>query len=272
VPRVSELLGRPVRDVADGTAVGRLEDLTIGLADDHPVVRAVVVGRPRRDRLVVPWHGVRAIDTDHVAVAFDDAVTVPRGSDVALASDELLVARDVLDAQVVDLTGRRLARVGDVLVADRADGAEVVVGVDVGFGAVCRRLGAERLGRRLGESVLDWRQVHLTGGRGHLVQLDAPAAAVHHLDDQELAALIERLSTGAAIDVLTSVPAPRAAGAIGATGDDVTGRLARALPDEHAAPIEAHLPAPVAHRFRRARARPHPRRRFLRHRRKRGRS
>ena len=56
--------------------------------------------------------------------------------------------RDVLDTQIIDLVGQRLARVADVVLTRTADDRLELVGVEVGFGGVLRRLGLRRLAAR----------------------------------------------------------------------------------------------------------------------------
>ena len=56
---------------------------------------------------------------------------------VPLGPDELLLARDVLDTQIVDTAGRRVQRVGDVLLVRLPDSHLEVVAVDVGIGGCC---------------------------------------------------------------------------------------------------------------------------------------
>src|SRR5689334_797508 len=46
--------------------------------------------------------------------------------DEELAADEILLARDVLDTQIVDIADQRLARVADVLLTPRGAGVEIV--------------------------------------------------------------------------------------------------------------------------------------------------
>ena len=114
------------------------------------------------------------------------------------------MARDVLDTQVVDVAGQRLARVADVVLAlaGGAGGAGrtglEVVGVEVGFGAVLRRLGLRRMTPARTEDVVAWSDLHLTSERGHTVQLAAARSAVHRLDARGLAALVSRVDTDSA--------------------------------------------------------------------------
>jgi hypothetical protein len=52
--------------------------------------------------------------------------------DLGLIADELLLARDVLDCQIVDLAGRRVTRASDVVLAAAPGGDLVVAGVELG--------------------------------------------------------------------------------------------------------------------------------------------
>ena len=87
----------------------------------------------------------------------------------------VLLVRDVLDTQIVDVVGQRLARVADVVLTPTADGHLELIGVEVGFGGVLRRLHLPVL--RSGEDVVVWSDLHLTSERGHAVQLATPRAA-----------------------------------------------------------------------------------------------
>lgn len=269
--RYTEEVGQSVRS-ADGRVLGRLEDLTISLEQTHPLVSRLIIVRGRsNEATAIEWVDVGAFD--HHEVTLTPAAAEPRfegkAVDLPLAAHELLLGRDVLDTQVVDVRGRRMARVGDVIFGEQDDGRPVAAAVDVGFGAVCRRLGLRRLASRFAEVVVDWRDLHLTSARGHRVQLDTAQAAVHRLSGKELSALLSRLSTTAAVGVLAALPSERAAAAIEVTGHETAGRLVAAMPAVDASRLLEGLPADHASRLREARHAPRPRRRFLRHRRRR---
>ena len=69
-----------------------------------------------------------------------DQFLIGRG-EIPLEQDELLLVRDVLDTQIIDVVGHRVSRVSDVVITHRADGRLEVVAVEVGSAAVFRRLG-----------------------------------------------------------------------------------------------------------------------------------
>jgi hypothetical protein len=168
----------------------------------------------------------------------------------ALADDEILLGRDVLDTQIVDIVGQRLARVADVVLT-RAPGDRLeLVGVEVGFGGVLRRLGLRRLAARAREDAVAWTDLHLTSERGHDVQLATPRSTVHHLDARGLAVLVSRLDTESATEVLAAKGPGVAADVVRASHPVVGERVLRAMPGSAADDIVAAMPADHATHWR----------------------
>jgi hypothetical protein len=255
-PRVLSLsreLGQEVQ-AGDGRVLGRLADLTVRLggADGPHLVDRLLVRRRGPSDLLVPWSAVESFE--HTGVLLREGTDLSRLTIAStmgeLGADELLLERDVLDTQIVDVAGQRLARVADVVLTRTSDDRLELVGVEVGFGGVLRRLGLERLARRSGEDVVAWTDLHLTSDRGHSVQLATPRSAVHHLDAAGLAALVSRLDTESAVDVLTGVAPETAAGAVLGTHPVVGERVLRAMPAEDASEIVAAMPPEHASHWR----------------------
>jgi hypothetical protein len=250
---LSRELGQEVQ-AADGRVLGRVTDLTVRLgasAGPHLVDR-LLVHRRGSPELLVPWSAVESFE--HTGVLLREGTDASRltiSSTVGeLGDDELLLERDVLDTQIVDVAGQRLARVADVVLTRTADERLELVGVEVGFGGVLRRLGLHRLAGRSGEDVVAWTDLHLTSDRGHSVQLATPRSAVHHLDAAGLAALVSRLDTESAIDVLTRVGPETAAEAVLGAHPAVGERVLRAMPADDASEIVAAMPTEHATRWR----------------------
>lgn len=268
--RLTEETGQPVQ-AADGSTLGALLDLTIRLdVDEYPLVERLVVGHRHHVSHLVSWTAVASFEHSLVQLDDDggiDAIDADELADLPLHHDELLLVRDVLDTQIVDIADRRLERVGDVLLTRLSDDRLRVVAVDVGFGSVAHRIGMHRLEHRLSQDAVDWRFLHLTSARGHIVQLTTTKTAVHRLDARELAVLVSRLSTEAGADVLETVHPTRAAEALTASQREVRRRLMMAMDEEPAAAVVEELPSPHKKRYARLRAEPPaPRRRYLRHR------
>lgn len=250
---LSQETGKDVLD-AEGQRVGRLADLFVNLdkqSGPQLVQRLLVRRRPAPD-LYLPWSAIEKFEHSSVVIrrgVDPTTFSVATTGDV-LGGDEILLVRDVLDTQVVDVVGQRLARVADVVLSRAADSRLELAGVEVGFGGVLRRLGLPGLAVRARSDFVAWADLHLTSERGHTVQLATPRSAIHHLDAAGLAALVSRLDTESAAEVLAAEGPQRAAGVIRA-GDPVVGeRMLRALPVVDAANIVAAMPVDHATRWR----------------------
>ncbi len=238
----------------DGRVVGRLADLTVRLdeqAGPHLVER-LLVRRHRAPDLLVPWAAIESFESTCALLRGpDDTISFAIASTTeALSDDEILLVRDVIDTQIIDVVGQRLARVADVVLTRTANDRLEPVGVEVGFGGVLRRLGLHRLAARADEDVVTWTDLHLTSERGHAVQLATPRSAVHHLDAAGLAALVSKLDTESATEILAAAGPDMAADIVGIAHPVVSERVLRAMPDTDVAQIVAAMPAQHATRWR----------------------
>jgi hypothetical protein len=250
-------------------------DLVIDLGDEReagtdptsPRVAAVLARERRGGPLrSVPWHDVARVEPGALVLVADAGSSQPAAPP---GEHELALGRDVLDAQVfVFEGGGRMARVADVVLAIDGDGGVLrLLAVDVGFGAVCRRLGLRRLADRLGDDVIAWDQLHLASRAGHRVALLASRSAVHRVDAIQLAPMVAALASDPGAAVLEAVDPAVAASVVAAVPPPVAERLVRALSPAGADRVLEPLPNEVVHRLRGARDQQvPPRRRYLRHR------
>jgi CBS domain-containing protein len=223
--RLSDCLGVDVTDAA-GVRTGRLEDLAVVLEHEHPEVRSLVVRQRRGHHAVVPWEQVGTFEP--TGIVLRGGTPVP-----TVAGEELQLVRDVLDAQIVDIAGRRVRRVSDVELARSGDSLRAVA-VDVGWIGIARRLGLRRLGRRPHHDLVDWSELHLVSPRGHALQLRTTSAALHRLSPAELSELVARLPPQRAAEALHAVGEDRAAATLSIVRPGLGGRLVGALAPETA--------------------------------------
>jgi hypothetical protein len=224
---LSREIGKIVRS-DDGSQLGRLHDLTVRIGAPRPIAHRLVIGGRRKRELLIPWTAVSELDP--ASIRLDTRLSITGFADDSdLEHDELLLRRDVLDTQIFDASRHRMTRVSDVLLTLLPDDRLEVAAVEVGMGAVVRRLGLTRLGNRMRQEAVDWRDLHLTSERGHDTQLATTAAAVHRLDAHVLAELLTGLDLERAHDVIRKVGPERAAEALTRTHPDVRLRLLPAL-------------------------------------------
>ena len=135
---LSKLLGQQVKD-SRSRPVGTLDDIVVSLKRKYPSATKLVI-KSGRKKMLLPWDLVRS---------FEESQTMLRlpAEDLKEAQpvdNEIFLAGDILDKHIVDTEGHKLIRVNDLQLA-RANGSLRVVGVDIGSGAIMRRLGLRRL-------------------------------------------------------------------------------------------------------------------------------
>jgi sporulation protein YlmC with PRC-barrel domain len=170
VLRLSDFLGERVVDT-EGMALGHLMDVVVQL-EPHPRAVRLRIKRGRGGPADVSWKDVAAVDSEGARVRPGTRAAPPR-----LADHELLLERHVLDAQIVDLTGKCLTRVGDVELLVE-DGVLSVAGVEVGAAPLLRRLGLGFLFGRTEGVFIPWAGLRLTSERGRRIQLAVIAPAM----------------------------------------------------------------------------------------------
>ena len=244
---LSSLLGRWVR-AADGRRLGRVVEVTVVATEGHPRVDLIGVGRHR------------SVDFVFMVGDFDDLggrdLLLVEGADIMAAADDWATARlrlnrDVLDCQIIDLAGKRVARVCEVLLA-RVGDEHHMVGVEVGVAGVLRRLGLHRLANRIPREVVDWADLTLTAQRARTLQLAATAAAVRRLDPDQLAAVLAHIPVQHAVEILRVAHPIDAAGALTAAHPHLGTRLLHALPTTDRDAVLASMDTDRADLLRRA--------------------
>jgi CBS domain-containing protein len=201
-PRVLHLSLVVGSDLVDrsGGKLGRVDDLIVRLGDDEypPVsgVLATVAGR----HVFVPADAVDEIG---------DGVTL---RDVRLdlqpferRPQEVLLKKDVLDRQLINIDGARLVRANEIEIA-RLDGWYRVVGVDIGLRGLVRRLLPRALAESIGPGTfLDWAGVEPFTGHVPTVRLRVPHPKLARLHPAQLADLVEAASHDEGEEIIEAV-------------------------------------------------------------------
>ena len=130
------LIGKPVINQA-GQQIGRVADVVARWDSDqpYPPVTGLIV-RVGRRRAWLPIDAVEEFRRDRVRLRTARLDL----REVARRPGEVELARDVIDHQLVDTDGARVIRASDLYLA-RVAGVVQLVGVDVGFNSLLRRLG-----------------------------------------------------------------------------------------------------------------------------------
>jgi CBS domain-containing protein len=230
------LLGRPVYNQV-GAEVGRLVDVVARWGGDaYPPVTGLVVRVGGRGAFV-PVEQVARLG--HRQVELRSARLDLR--DFERRQGEVLLAKDVLDHQLVDTDGIKVIRAADLYLAP-SEHAILLVGVDVSLQTLLRRLGPVRF-RPLPtpDQVIDWAAIEPFGTSAGQVQLRTTNRALHRLRPGELADLLEDLGRGGRNELLASLEPETAADALEEMDPDELVALLHEVPDDRAAALVARM-------------------------------
>ena len=218
------LIGKPVINQA-GEQIGKVADVVVRWDRDqrYPPATGLIV-RVGRRRAWLPIDAVQEFRRDLVRLRtarLDLREVVRRHGEVELA-------RDVVDHQLVDTDGARVIRASDLYLA-RVAGVVQLVGVDVGFNSLLRRLGPARFrSRPTPEQVIDWASITSFGSqRGPGGTLQAAEHGLQRLRPGELADLLEDLGRAERRDLLARLTPEQAADALEEMQDEELVQLLR---------------------------------------------
>ncbi|MDT7603387.1 MAG: hypothetical protein QOF61_1384, partial [Acidobacteriota bacterium] len=232
---LSQMLGRAIRDV-EGDAVATIKDVVVRLGEDHPPVMGLVARYGRRDfyvqrpRLSQFGASGAQLNTDILDL-----------SPFSRRDGEVLLARDVLDKQLIDVDGKRVVRVNDVQLFEAA-GEWYVTGADVSLQGLWRRLApAGFIGSRKLVEVIDWADVGYLATDAATVQLKSSRAKLSRLHPVEIARLAESLSFQQGAEVLASLDDETAAETLEEMPEEHQARIIGDMDEERAADILEHM-------------------------------
>src|SRR6202453_4871194 len=232
------LIGKPVINQA-GQQIGRVADVVARWDSDQPYPPATgVIVRVGRRRAWVPADAVEEFGRDRIRLRTARLDL----REVARRPGEAELARDVIDHQLVDTDGARVIRASDLYLA-RVAGVVQLVGVDVGFNSLLRRLGPKRFrSRPTPEKVIDWASITSFGSQhGPGGTLQASERGLQRLRPGELADLLEDLGRTERRDLLAQLTPAQAADALEEMQEEELVQLLRESDTAEAAALLARM-------------------------------
>ncbi|MGC8863239.1 MAG: hypothetical protein ACP5R5_10755 [Armatimonadota bacterium] len=202
---LSYVLGQVIKD-PNGRDLGKLADLVASPAPHLPVISAVVVRTGRRRTRDIAWH---CFNYDPEAERFSLAVPVDQVEDYEITDQDLLLAHNIMDKQIVDVHDYRVVRVNDVRI-EPSGGRLYLVGVDTGTRGLLRRMGLMHLADKLAKiikigprsKVIAWHDVEaFERGVGRL-KLRVSASRLRALHPADIARIVNELDPDQRADVI----------------------------------------------------------------------
>ena len=238
----TELLSMPVHDVR-GRRIGRAKDAAL-----VPLVHA-----SRIDRVLVgggdAWLTIR----------YDQIRSVVLGKGIFLSDEQLMpyhddeymlrIGRDLLDQQIIDVTGRKVVRVNDLTMSIHNDGVRdtiTVLEVDIGVRSVFRRLlqGAvspfwiRRLQRRIPPNSIAWDLCNVVEPDPlRRLRLNISYSKLEAMHPADLADIVEELGPAEREAIFETIDSEVAAEALSEVDPRMQASILESLEPEKAADI-----------------------------------
>ncbi len=240
---LSELLGATVFDV-NGVMSGRVREVALAPQDNAAHIAAFIVRTPQGDRVLTPQL------IQDVGIALLRANTkaedwLPLGS----SEGYLLLERDLLDQQIIDVHGRKVVRVNDVeFFIERTNGHPTlrIHQVEVGPRGAVRRLlkgivprrAVSALALRLSANAIPWDFVDLIEvDPSRRIKLKIDHDRLSRLHPADIADILEELAPAQREAIFESLDEDVAAGALEEIDPKLQASLVESLDSDHAADI-----------------------------------
>jgi CBS domain-containing protein/sporulation protein YlmC with PRC-barrel domain len=240
---VSEVYKKPVLDQT-GEEIGRLKDIIVGLGEPFPAVTSVVISAGK-DTYLVPWDMINLFNRRVISVnARMDAL---KPSEVA--SSDILICRDLLDKQIVDINGAKLVRVNDLELGD-VKGKLCLVAADIGLRGLLRRIGVEKRGEKalalfkykLQRKLISWTYVQTVEPKLTRLTLTVSRQKVSSLHPADLAEIISEVSQKERTAIFGSLDVDTAAEALHELEPRVQADIIDDMSKERASDILERMP------------------------------
>jgi CBS domain-containing protein len=231
---LSQILSRPIYD-SRNEKIATINDILVSYgSEDYPPVIGVVA-RYRRRNFFIPGRNIAALSEHGARMSSPKVDLTP----FERREGEVLLGKDVLDNQLIDVDGKRVVRVNDVQLIDTGDSWRVS-GADVSLQGFLRRLMPKGFyGSDRPVEVLDWADVGYlaTDTATVTVQLKSSKDKLSRLHPVEIAQLAETLSPIHRTEVVESLDNETAADTLEEMSTEAQVRILEEMDQERAADI-----------------------------------
>ncbi len=229
---ISEIIGGGIVE-RRGDRIARVKDLVARMQEGvYPQITGIVSRAGGRE-FFIPMARVSEMGPGPVTLS-SSALDVER---FQRRDGEILLVKDLLDHQVIDVRGSRVVRVNDIYISKTAAGYRVVA-LDTGGQAIVRRLLPNSMRSRFeSRSLTDWREIEYLASDTPAVRLKTRHAQLRKLRPQQLARILAALSKQEGAEVLSSLDEEQAADTLEELSTEQQAQLLQTMPVEQAADL-----------------------------------
>lgn len=246
MPYLSQMLGKPVVD-ANGERIGTIADLAISTGEVFPRITSLAFRGPGRTPFMISWRKyVGSFDEDGITLSVDS----PDIRFSYLQPDEVLLARDLMDRQIVDTQGMKVVRVNDLKLSQ--SGSQLrLLGAEVGSRGILRGIhpllergvlaASKALHHPLEEQLIAWNYMDLLDRDLSEVQLSVTHRRLDELHPADVADILEQLDPQQRASVFKHLDEAHLSDAVSEMVDDVQAEFLDDLDDVTAAQVIGNM-------------------------------
>ena len=228
----------------DGAFIGHIADFVVNVGPARPRIVAVVCRAKGRNRIF-------DFSACEISGERKPIVRIDQPKEITLSENNLLYLRKhLLDKQIVDLDGRKLVRVND-LVIDATPTGVFLVAVDVGLEGLFRRLDIDKpIGFLLGLAkknipgkLILWKEVETVDFSSMEIKLSKVYSKLSIFHPSDLADILEELDHKSQLALFASLDTERAADVMEELEPEAQITLLENMSEEKAADVLEKMPA-----------------------------
>ncbi|MCA1725241.1 MAG: CBS domain-containing protein, partial [Thermomicrobia bacterium] len=228
---LSQLINLPIRD-RDGERVATVRDLIARIGEGYPPIIGLIARQGRREFFIATG-AIARMDADGVVLS-SAKLNIGR---FERRDGEILLNRDVLDRQIIDVNGKRVVRVNDLQIAP-VEGSYRLIGADVGARALIARLGfGKRRDRATLGDLVDWADIEYLAANAPTVRLKVSHDRLAKLHPAEIANIIEDLSYHEGSEIVSALDDETAADTLEELDDERQADILEQMDSARAADI-----------------------------------
>lgn len=182
---------------------GKITDMAVFENYQNPSLSKIVITKDNKKITVSP--SVIDLNKDRIILKSEKTPFLPYDE------KDFYLNEDLLDKQVIDIDGKRLVRVNDVLLEN--NGGTKVVGIDIGFSGLVRRLGIGFVIKSKAK-ILPWQMIEAFDYQTGNVRIKLTQSNLNTLHPSELADILEEAGSKERLGIVESLDTDRAVMAI----------------------------------------------------------
>ncbi|MEN6592063.1 MAG: CBS domain-containing protein [Methanobacterium sp.] len=231
---LSEIIKKPVFD-RTGKKIGKLKDAIVSSEVSYPIIKAIIVDKTDKKTITIPYKYIDSIGKEtKLKTSLDEII------EYKIQNMDIRLWEDVLDRQVVDIEDKKVRRVNDIKISS-SHGYYHIIGVDIGFYGILKRLGLESIAKPMrvksNENIIAWTDIDTLNQDYSKLKLKVPKQNIKKLHPADIAEIVDQLGLNESINILNSLDDEAAADTLEEVSPERQAYLLEGMDSQRAAEI-----------------------------------